>query len=155
MKPFTFDNHWDTIKGQLKQRYGQLTDDDVTFAEGKGDELLGRLREKLGLNADDLNAQLSDFHAEAGGRLGQVKAKVGELAGDARAKAGELADEVKAKASALGEEAKAQATAAYGQARRRARTLQEDGEEYVRHNPRESLLVALCAGFAAGLLIRR
>ena len=30
---------WNEVKGKLKQKYGQLTDDDLTFAEGKEDEL--------------------------------------------------------------------------------------------------------------------
>ena len=29
---------WNEVKGKLKQKYGQLTDDDLTFAEGKEDE---------------------------------------------------------------------------------------------------------------------
>lgn len=40
--------NWNQIKGQLKQEYGNLTDDDLTFKEGKEDEMLGRLQEKLG-----------------------------------------------------------------------------------------------------------
>ena len=84
-----------------------------------------------------------------------MKAKVGEFVDDARAKAGELTDAFKEKAAAVGEGAKAQATAAYDGARQRARTLLEEGGEYVRQNPRQSLLAALCAGFVAGLLIRR
>ena len=155
MKHFSFDNHWAAIKGELKQRYGQLADDDLTFVEGKGEELLARLREKLGLPAKDLEALLNELHAAAAGNLGGVKAKVGGLAGEARAKAGELADDLKARAAAVGEEARAQAEVAYDQARQRVRTLREDGEEYVRQNPRESLIAALCAGFVAGLLIRR
>ena len=35
---------WNEVKGKLKQKYGQLTDDDLAFAEGKEDELLGRLQ---------------------------------------------------------------------------------------------------------------
>ena len=35
--------NWNELKGKLKQKYGQLTDQDLTFAEGKEDELLGRL----------------------------------------------------------------------------------------------------------------
>lgn len=155
MKHFTFDNHWDAIKGQLKQRYGQLTDDDLVFAEGKGDELFARLRVTLGLTAVELNGQLEELHGQASSKLEQMKAKVGELASDARAKASSVADDLKARAGVVGEEAKAQAAVAYDQARQRARTLREDGEQYVRQNPRESLLAALCAGFVAGLLIRR
>lgn len=40
--------NWNQIKGQLKQEYGELTDNDLVFEEGKEDELLGRLQEKLG-----------------------------------------------------------------------------------------------------------
>lgn len=46
--------NWNEIKGKLKQKYGQLTDDDLTFAEGKEDELLGRLQNRLGQNKEDL-----------------------------------------------------------------------------------------------------
>jgi uncharacterized protein YjbJ (UPF0337 family) len=35
---------WNEIKGKLKQKYGRLTDQDLMFAEGKEDELLGRLQ---------------------------------------------------------------------------------------------------------------
>jgi uncharacterized protein YjbJ (UPF0337 family) len=34
---------WNKLKGKLKQQYGNLTDDDLVFSEGKEDELLGRL----------------------------------------------------------------------------------------------------------------
>lgn len=40
--------NWNQMKGKLKQEYGQLTDDDLTYQEGKEDELLGRLQERLG-----------------------------------------------------------------------------------------------------------
>jgi uncharacterized protein YjbJ (UPF0337 family) len=32
--------NWNLIKGKLKQKYGELSDDDLTFVEGKVDELL-------------------------------------------------------------------------------------------------------------------
>ena len=44
--------NWDEIKGKLKQQYAQLTDEDLTYAEGKGDELLGKLQDKLGKGND-------------------------------------------------------------------------------------------------------
>jgi len=46
--------NWNEIKGKLKQKYGQLTDDDLAFAEGKDDELLGRLQKRLGQSKEDL-----------------------------------------------------------------------------------------------------
>jgi uncharacterized protein YjbJ (UPF0337 family) len=40
--------NWNEVKGKLKQKYGQLTDDDLSYAEGKEDELVGKLQKKLG-----------------------------------------------------------------------------------------------------------
>jgi len=50
--------NWNEIKGKLKQKYGQLTDDDLTFAEGKEDELLGRLQKRLGRTKEELRAEI-------------------------------------------------------------------------------------------------
>ncbi|MEM1327559.1 MAG: CsbD family protein [Bacteroidota bacterium] len=40
--------NWNQVKGQLKQKYGNLTDDDLAYEEGKEDEMLGRIQEKTG-----------------------------------------------------------------------------------------------------------
>lgn len=40
--------NWNVIKGKLKQQWGDLTDDDLTYAEGQEDELLGRIQKKTG-----------------------------------------------------------------------------------------------------------
>jgi uncharacterized protein YjbJ (UPF0337 family) len=48
-------------KGKLKQKYGQLTDDDLTFAEGKDEELLGRLQKKLGKSKEELRRELESL----------------------------------------------------------------------------------------------
>jgi uncharacterized protein YjbJ (UPF0337 family) len=39
---------WNEIAGKLKQKFSNLTDDDVLFTDGKEEELLGRLQIKLG-----------------------------------------------------------------------------------------------------------
>jgi len=52
---------WNEIKGKLKQKYGQLTDDDLAFTEGKEDELLGRLQKRLGRTQDEIRAEISDM----------------------------------------------------------------------------------------------
>jgi uncharacterized protein YjbJ (UPF0337 family) len=49
---------WNEIKGKLKQKYAQLTDDDLTFIEGKEDELLGRLQKRLGKSKDELRQEI-------------------------------------------------------------------------------------------------
>jgi uncharacterized protein YjbJ (UPF0337 family) len=45
---------WNTVKGKLKQVYGNLTEDDLRYEEGKEDELLGRLQTKTGKTKDEL-----------------------------------------------------------------------------------------------------
>jgi len=45
---------WNETKGKIKQAYGDLTDDDLTYEEGKDDEFLGRLQQKTGKTRDDL-----------------------------------------------------------------------------------------------------
>ena len=49
---------WNEVKGKLKQKYGQLTDDDLMFAEGKEDELYGRLQQRLGKTKDELKKEI-------------------------------------------------------------------------------------------------
>ncbi|RFP64526.1 general stress protein CsbD [Hymenobacter lapidiphilus] len=39
---------WNLLKGKLQQAYTQLTDEDLTYVEGKGHELVSRLQAKLG-----------------------------------------------------------------------------------------------------------
>jgi uncharacterized protein YjbJ (UPF0337 family) len=38
MNKLSFNGNWNEIKGKLKQKYAKLTDDDLTFAEGKEDD---------------------------------------------------------------------------------------------------------------------
>jgi uncharacterized protein YjbJ (UPF0337 family) len=45
---------WNEVKGKLKQAYGNLTDDDLIYSEGKEEELLGRLQKKTGKTKDEL-----------------------------------------------------------------------------------------------------
>jgi uncharacterized protein YjbJ (UPF0337 family) len=49
---------WNEIKGKLKQSYGSLTDDDLVFAEGKDDELVGRLQKKLGKSKEKVRQMI-------------------------------------------------------------------------------------------------
>lgn len=39
---------WDELKGKLKQKYAELTDDDLMFEEGKEDETWGKIQQKIG-----------------------------------------------------------------------------------------------------------
>ena len=45
---------WNETKGKLKSAYGDLTDDDLTYQEGKEDQLLGKIQQKLGKTRDEV-----------------------------------------------------------------------------------------------------
>lgn len=40
--------NWNEMKGKLKQKYAELTEDDLMFEEGKDDEMWGKIQQKLG-----------------------------------------------------------------------------------------------------------
>lgn len=52
--------NWNIIKGKLKQKYAALADSDLTWVDGKHDEMLGRLQVKLGLSKEELNTFISE-----------------------------------------------------------------------------------------------
>lgn len=45
---------WEIQKGKLKQRFAELTDNDLMFIDGKKDEMLGKLEVKLGKTKEEL-----------------------------------------------------------------------------------------------------
>lgn len=59
MTKLEFKGGWNEVKGKLKQKYGQLTDDDLAFSEGKDDELLGRLEKRLGRAKEAIREEIA------------------------------------------------------------------------------------------------
>lgn len=56
-----FKGKWNQAKGEMKQKYAKLTDDDLKYAEGKSDELLGRLQEKTGKTKEELKKEIESY----------------------------------------------------------------------------------------------
>jgi uncharacterized protein YjbJ (UPF0337 family) len=48
--------NWEQLKGKLKQKYADLTDDDLLYDEGKEQEMWGRLQEKIGKTEKEIKA---------------------------------------------------------------------------------------------------
>ena len=82
--------------------------------------------------------------AETGGRLESSKTHARQAAEELRTAATEIAGQYRGKAEQ-----------AWGDAQDRARTLQEDGEQYVRENPTKAVFTALGIGFVLGMIFRR
>lgn len=53
--------NWNEMKGKLKQQYAELTDDDLMYAEGKEDEMYGKLQQKLGKTKEEVKQIISDL----------------------------------------------------------------------------------------------
>ena len=52
---------WRQIKGKLKEKYASLTEDDLVYDEGREDQLIGRLQEKLGKTRDEVIQELKNL----------------------------------------------------------------------------------------------
>jgi uncharacterized protein YjbJ (UPF0337 family) len=52
---------WKQLKGQAKEKWGQLTDDDLDVAAGKRDQLAGKIQEKYGVAKEEAEKQLDDW----------------------------------------------------------------------------------------------
>ena len=59
MNSLKLKGNWNEVTGKLKQKYANLTDDDLLFKEGKEEELLGRLQAKVGKTKEQLRKIIS------------------------------------------------------------------------------------------------
>ncbi|MEO6682325.1 MAG: CsbD family protein [Ginsengibacter sp.] len=53
--------NWNELKGKMKQSYGDLTDDDLTYEEGKDDEFIGKVQKKLGKTKEEVVKWIQDL----------------------------------------------------------------------------------------------
>jgi ElaB/YqjD/DUF883 family membrane-anchored ribosome-binding protein len=72
-----------------------------------------------------------------------------------RTHARRAAEDLKSAAASMADDYRDKATHAWDDAKVRVRTLQEDGEDYVRENPMKAIATALGIGFVLGLIFRR
>jgi uncharacterized protein YjbJ (UPF0337 family) len=61
MNSLELKGNWNEIKGKLKKQYADLTDDDLLYAEGKEDELYGRLQKKLGKTKEEVKQLINEL----------------------------------------------------------------------------------------------
>lgn len=53
--------NFNELKGKLKQKYADLTDDDLLYAEGKEDEWIGKLQQKLGKTKEEIQKEIDEL----------------------------------------------------------------------------------------------
>jgi len=55
------EGNWKQFKGQVKEGWGKLTDDDVAVINGKRDQLVGKIQERYGCAKDEADRQVKDW----------------------------------------------------------------------------------------------
>lgn len=64
MNTLTAKGDWNVLKGKLKQKWGALTDDDLTYVKGKEVELIGRIQKRTGESQAAIKKVLEDCGCE-------------------------------------------------------------------------------------------
>ena len=59
--------NWTVAKGHVKEKWGKLTDDDMTRIEGRRDVLVGRVQARYGVTHAQAEKQVSDWEVRYGG----------------------------------------------------------------------------------------
>lgn len=132
----TLQGNWNEIKGRLRSKWGELTEDDVMNFNGNVDQLVGTIQKKTGVAREHVEQFFEQFDSSAAASINHASESVRETANHA-------------------------ATCAQEASRQAAATMREgyaEVEGMVRRHPTESLVVCfgggLIAGVAVSLLLR-
>ena len=65
MNEDTIKGNWKQFKGNLKEQWGKLTDDDFDVVAGRREQLTGKIQERYGVAKDEAEKQLADWERKA------------------------------------------------------------------------------------------
>jgi uncharacterized protein YjbJ (UPF0337 family) len=123
--------NWGQLKGRVKERWGQLTDDELQEVEGNFDQLLALIQQKTGEAREQIEHTLSELNKP-------VKDAIPGTAKTVRQYADRASEAVRGAAEQVGDTAVVR---------------YEEAQEMVRQHPREAIAVAFGVGVGVGLLI--
>ena len=123
--------NWNQLKGKLKERWGQLTDDELQSAEGNFDHLVGLIQQRTGEGRQQVERFLAELNEQTGGTMSKVADTARQYADQAREAVRGASEQV----------------------RYRAGERFQDAQEMVRQQPAEAVAVAFGTGLLVGLLI--
>jgi uncharacterized protein YjbJ (UPF0337 family) len=122
---------WNKLKGQVKERWGQLSDDDLQIQGGNVDQLVGRIQQKTGEGRESIERFLNELTSRGSSAVAQATEAVGNYAHQAGDRLREH----------------------YGQLADQARDQYDMAQDMVRHNPTQSVAAAFGIGLVAGLIV--
>lgn len=122
---------WNQVKGKVKEKWGQLTDDDLNFSSGSLDKLVGKIQQRTGEGREAIEGFLHTLTSQGASAMSNAAQKVSDFASGAtdRLKDG------------------------YEHANDFARQRFEMAEDLVRHRPAQSVAAAFGLGLALGLVV--
>ena len=71
---------WNQVRGELKKKWGQLTDDDLRFTSGNIDQLIGKIQQRTGEGREAIEQFLSEVTSRGATAISQAAGQVGEYA---------------------------------------------------------------------------
>jgi uncharacterized protein YjbJ (UPF0337 family) len=122
---------WNELRGQVKEKWGQLTDDDLNVGGGNFDQVIGKIQSRTGEGREAIEKFFGTLTSGGAGAVSQTAEKVREFA------------------STAGERFRD----GYGQASDYARERYEQAEDLVRHRPAQSVAAAFGIGLVVGLVV--
>ena len=125
------EGNWNEIKGKLRQKWGQLTDDDLPLLRGDADQIVGIIQRKTGEAREAIEQYVEQVSGSAASVIGKAAGAVGDYAQHA--------------AEAVQDTAK--------QAADQVRVGYDAAERFVRDRPGESMLVCFGVGLITGVVI--
>ena len=122
---------WHKIKGQLREKWGDLSEDELERYKGNVEQLVGIIQERAGQGRAQVEAFLADSYEAASGMVSKATGRMSDFS----SRAGEvLREQYESASSRLGQ-------------------TSSDAQEFVRQRPAESLGIAFGVGFLSGIFI--
>jgi uncharacterized protein YjbJ (UPF0337 family) len=131
------EGNWKQMKGRVKERWGKLTDDDLTAIAGRRDQLEGMIQERYGYAKERARREIEDW-------LHSIESNLAEQLESLRSGIEELSSTVERIAKEQ-----------FPRARSRATDALTDAEEAVKRNPLVVVAIVLGLGLLIGALTRR
>ncbi len=133
---------WNTLKGQVKTKWGQLSDDDLQIHNGNVDQLVGKIQEKTGVGREAVEKFLGELTSKGSSGVASATAAVGDFAQHAgerlRDQYGNIAEQARDK---------------YGNLISQAREGADHAQDLVRQNPGQSVAAAFGVGIVVGVVV--
>jgi uncharacterized protein YjbJ (UPF0337 family) len=124
--------HWNQMKGEIRRKWGQLTEDDLNWSGGNIDQLVGRIQQRTGETRETIEKFLNHLTREGGSAVSSAVESVGSYAQD------------------LSHRFRDQ----YGQISEHAQEGYVSLRDYVGRNPIQWLAIAFGVGVMTGMLVR-